>query len=599
MNFLQSFESNGHLGKTGLKYSIMMIFRRSAIFLPLLLVACAHAPQPLVVEPPKPIVEASPPVVEPPPKLPNLELTGDTLYGFLLGDIASQRGNSELAAQVYMDLAKETQDPRVARRAAQMAFDAHEMDKSVEALNLWLKLEPASHQAKQLLTTVLLSGGKLDEARPYLVEMLSAYPSHVGNTFTQTYALLVRYPDREVVYTLLHDLAQPYPRVEEAHFVEAQAAASAGKRDIALAEVRQARSLRPDWELAALFEVQLLQQESPQQALLLLKNYLAAYPDASETRLVYARILLEQKQYLESRAEFERVLDVHPDNADLAFAVAMLSLELGELDQAESELRQALVKGKKDESTVYYYLGQLNEAKKRDDDALQSYRQVIEGEYLFTARIRAAYLLSKAGKLDEAREYLHQTNAQNNQQRVQLLSVEADLLRDSKQPDAAYQVLTQGLEKLPNHPDLLYETAMLAEQLGKHDIFEQMMRKVIEVKPDYAQAYNALGYSLLDRNERVQEGMQLVEKANQLAPDDAGITDSVGWGYYRLGNFEKSLEFLHRAYNVNADPEIAAHLGEVLWVQGDKDQARKIWGDALKAHQDNEVLQATVKKFNP
>ena len=248
-----------------------MTFRHRAIFLPLLLVACAHAPQQIVVEPPKPVVESPAPVVEPPPKLPNLELTGDTLYGFLLGDIASQRGNSELAAQVYMDLAKETQDPRVARRAAQMAFDAHEMDKSVEALTLWLKLEPASHQAKQLLTTVLLSGGKLDEARPYLVEMLSAYPSRAGNTFTQTYALLVRYPDREAVYTLLHDLAQSYPRVGEAHFVEAQAAASAGKRDIALAEVRQARALRPDWELAALFEVQLMQQDSPQQALLLLK----------------------------------------------------------------------------------------------------------------------------------------------------------------------------------------------------------------------------------------------------------------------------------------------------------------------------------------
>jgi len=155
------------------------------------------------------------------------------------------------------------------------------------------------------------------------------------------------------------------------------------------------------------------------------------------------------------------------------------------------------------------------------------------------------------------------------------------------------------LEKLPNHPDLLYETAMLAEQLGKHDIFEQMMRKVIEIKPDHAQAYNALGYSFLDRNERIQEGMQLVEKASQLAPDDAGIIDSVGWGHYRLGNFEKSLEFLHRAFNVNADPEIAAHLGEVLWVQGNKDQARKVWSEALKAHQDNEVLQATVKKFNP
>ncbi len=577
----------------------MMILKRSAIILPLLLVACAHAPQQVAVEQPKPVVVSPPPVVEQPPKLPKLELTGETLYEFLLGDIASQRGKPELAAQVYMDLAKDTQDPRVARRAAQLSFDAHEMDKSVEALNLWLKLEPSSHQAKQLLTTVLLSGGRLDEARPYLAELLADYPAQAGNTFTQIYSLLVRYPDRDEAYNLLHELAQPYPRVEEGHLVQAQIAASAGKREIALEEVRQARALRPEWEFAALFEVQLLQQESPQQALALLKSYLAAYPAAGEAHLLYARMLLEQKQYAESRIEFQRLLDMHPESADLAFAVAMLSLELGELDRADSELQQALTKGKKDESTVYYYLGQLSEAKKHDDDALQNYRLVKDGEYAFTARMRVAYLLSKAGKLDEAREYLHQTNALNNQQRVQLLSVEAELLRDAKQLETAYQVLTQGLEKLPNHPDLLYETAMLAEQLGKHDTFEQMMRKVIEIKPDYAQAYNALGYSLLDRNERLPEAMQLVEKASQLAPDDAGIIDSVGWGHYRMGNLAKSLEFLRRAYSVNPDPEIAAHLGEVLWVQGVKDQAKKVWGDALKSHPENEVLQATMKKFIP
>ena len=160
-------------------------------------------------------------------------------------------------------------------------------------------------------------------------------------------------------------------------------------------------------------------------------------------------------------------------------------------------------------------------------------------------------------------------------------------------------MLTQGLEKLPNHPDLLYDTAMLADQLGKHDAFEQMMRKVIEIKPDYAQAYNALGYSLLDRNERVPEAMLLVEKANQLAPDDAAIIDSLGWAHYRMGNLDKSLEFLHRAYSANPDPEIAAHLGEVLWVQGGKEQARKVWDDALKSHPENTVLQNTMKKFMP
>jgi tetratricopeptide (TPR) repeat protein len=577
----------------------MMTFKRSAVFLPLLLVACAHAPQHVAIVQAEQEETLPHPVAEQQMNLPRLELTGEMLYEFLLGDVASQRGNPELSAQVYLDLANDTKDPRVARRAAQLAFDAHEMDKSVEALKLWLKLEPSSHEAKQLLTTVLLSGGKLDEARPYLVEMLAAYPNQAGHTFTQIYSMLVRYPDKDAAFKLLHELAQPYPRVAEGHLVQAQAAVLAGKRDSALEEVRQARALRPEWELAALLEVQLLQLESPQQALAILKKYLAAYPDAGEARLLYARMLLEQKQYAEARTEFQRLIGIHPENADLAFAVAMLSLELGELDRAESELRLALAKGKKDESTVYYYLGQLNEAKKHDEEALQNYRQVPDGEYAYAARLRVAYLLNKMGKLEEAREYLHQTNAQNNEQRVQLLSIEAELLRDAKQVETAYQVLTQGLEKLPNHPDLLYETAMLADQLGKHDVFEQMMRKVIEIKPDYAQAYNALGYSLLDRNERVPEGMQLVEKAIQLAPDDASIIDSVGWGQYRMGNLEKSLEFLRRAYNANPDPEIAAHLGEVLWVQGAKEQAKKVWGEALKAHPDNAALQSTMKKFIP
>ena len=575
----------------------MMILKRSAIILTLLLAACAHTPQHITGE--QQPEATSPHLVAEPLNLPKLELSGKMLYEFLLGDVASQRGNPELATQVYIDLAKGTQDPRVARRAAQLAFDAHQIDKSVEALDLWLKLEPSSQPAKQLLTTVLLSGGRLDEARPYLTEMLASNPAQAGRSFIQIYSFLVRYPDKEAAFKLLQELALPYPRVEEAHLVLAQLAASAGKHEIALKEVRLARAMHPEWEQAALLEVQLLQQESQQQALALLKKYLVTSPDAGEARLLYARMLLEQKQYAEARKEFQQLLDIHPESADLAFAVAMLSLEMGELDRAEKELRQALAKGKKDESTVYYYLGQLNEAKKHNEDAMQNYLQVQDGEYVYASRLRVAYLLFKANKLEEAREYLHQTNAQNNQQRVQLLSIESQFLRDAKQLETAYRVLTQGLEKLPNHPDLLYETAMLADQLGKHDIFEQMMRKVIEIKPDYAQAYNALGYSLLDRNERLSEGMSLVEKASHLAPDDSTIIDSVGWGHYRMGNLEKSLEFLHRAYNANPDPEIAAHLGEVLWVQGVKEQAKKVWDDALKSHPDNTVLQSTIKKFIP
>ena len=580
---------------------IMMTIKRSAIIFSMLLAACAHAPQQN-----KEAMEAAAEQeataeaqANKPMDLPKLELTGQMLYEFLLAEAANQRGRVDVAARIYIKLAKSTRDPRIASRAAGLAYESHDMDIAVEAFNLWLELEPNSLSAKQMLTMLLISGGRLDEARPHLVDMLAAYPGKAGHTFMKIYPFLLQYPDKAAVFNLLHDLAQPYPRVAEAHWVLAQFAEAAGKHGVALDEVRQARALRPEWEAAALVEAQLLQRESPQQALELLKKYIAAYPQAGEARLFYARILLERKEYAESRKVFQYLLDRHPENADMAFAVALLSLEMGELEQAESGLQQALAKGKKDEGTVYYYLGQLSEAKKNDEEALQRYRKVPEGEYAYAACLRMAYLANKAGRIEEAREYLHQAIAQNNQQRVQLLMTEAQYLRDAKQAEVAYQVLLQGLEKLPNHPDLLYMAAMLADQIGKHDVFEQMMRKLIQIKPDNAQAYNALGYSLLDRNERIEEGMQLVEKANQLAPDDIAVIDSVGWGHYRLGNIPKSLEFLRRAYAANPDPEIAAHLGEVLWVQGEKEQAKKVWGDSLKSHPDNVVLQAVMKKFLP
>lgn len=575
------------------------MMKRSAIILSLLLAACAHTSQQTKDASDK--SEAGAAATEPqeakPLNLPNQELTGQMLYEFLLGDVANQRGRGDLAARIYIKLAKSTRDPRVAARAANLAYESRDMEVAIEAFELWQELEPASLQAKQMLSTMLISGGKLDEARPHLISMLAAYPERVGHALMRIYPFFLRHPDKNAVFDLIKELTQPYPDVSEVHLVLAQAADASGKREVALEEIHKARELRPELDAAVLFEAQLVQRESPKKSLELLKKYVSSHPQTTEVRLYYARMLLEQKQYAESREEFQYLFKMHPESADLAFAIAMLSIEMGDIEEAETRLHQALNKGKKDDDAAYYYLGQLNETKNNNEEALELYQKVEEGEHLFSARLRMATLAAKLGKLEEAREYLHQTTPQNNQQRAQLLLTEAQLLREAKQADEAYHVLLQGLEKLPNYPNLLYVTAMVADQLGKHDEFEQMMRKVIELKPDNAQAYNALGYSLLDRNIRIEEGMQLVEKANELAPDDAAVIDSVGWGHYRLGNLRKSLEFLRRAYSANPDPEIAAHLGEVLWAHGEKDQAKRIWDDSLKSYPDNSVLQAVIKKF--
>ncbi|MDD2915474.1 MAG: tetratricopeptide repeat protein [Gallionella sp.] len=559
----------------------------------LLLTACAQSPQRAEpVQPPKPQAEVT-------PLLPNVELSEELVYEFLLTEIANQRGYQELAVESSVAMATKTRDPRLARRAAQLAFEFGQADKAIEAFRQWQDIEPASPLAGRMLSSVLLRNGKLNEAQQEMAKVLQAEQANPGNVFMQLFQMIVTYPDKPAALELMRNLAQPYPKVAEAHWSVAQLAQLAGNSELALAEVRLARDLRPNWDMAALLESQMLLKSAPQQGLEVLRRYVSDYPDASEIRLQYARALLEQKQYRQSRDEFQRLAKVSPDSPDLAFAIALISLQLNDLQDAEAQLQQALSKGKKDQDTVQYYLGQLSEAKENEEDAMLHYRAVKDGEYRFTAQLRVAYLLSKRGKLEEAREHLQRIQAGSNQQRVQLLLIEAQLLRDAKRAEDAYQVLQQGLVKLPNHPDLLYEAAMLADKIGKPVVFEQLMRKLIQVKPDHAHAYNALGYSLLERNERIPEAVELVEKALQLAPDDIAIMDSVGWGYYRSGKLDESVKILRRAFAGNPDPEIASHLGEALWVRGDKEEAKKIWQDSLKTHPGNALLQAVIKKFIP
>jgi tetratricopeptide (TPR) repeat protein len=579
-----------------IKSSIVMTQLKYILLGSLLLSACAHAPvnQEIADQSEQPDPQAETPQV-----LPNVELSSELLYEFLLSEIAGQRGNDALAVEGSTDLAKKTRDPRLAMRAAHLALQFGRTDKAVEALRVWRDADPSSLMARRMLASVLVRSGKLDEASEELVKLLKADEAHSAQNFIQIDQMLAGYPDKAAALKLLRELAQPYPRVAEAHWGIAQLAQAAGDGELALNEVRQARHLRPKWDMAASLEALLLQKNEPQKGLDVLRSYLSHYPDAREIRLQYARALLDQKQYKPAREEFQHMADENPDNPEMAYAIALISLQMNDLKSAEKELKVALSKGKKDQDTVQYYLGQLSEAKKNPDEALAFYREVKGGEYWVVAQIRIAYLLSQRGQFSEARQLLQHAQGTDNQQRVQLVMAEAQLLRDANQFDEAYQVLNKALEKLPDHIDLIYDTAMMADKVGKQDVFEQLMRRLIKLKPDHAQAYNALGYGLLERNERIPEAMKLVEKALQLAPDDASIMDSVGWGYYRSGKLDESVKMLRRAYTSNANPEIAAHLGEVLWMRGDKTEAKKIWQDSLKENAGNEELQAVIKKFNP
>lgn len=568
-----------------------------------LLTACAQTPQRAdsaqVSEPVGSVASAPEQTAEAELVLPDVELTDALLYEFLLTEIASQRGHDLLAAKGSLDMAKKTRDPRLARRATQLAMESGDMQEAISAFKLWQEVEPGSPYAGRMLASIYLRGGKLDEAQQEFAKVLKEDGANAGHSFLQIYQMISAYPDHNAALQLVRKLAEPLPKLPEAHWSVAHMAYTVGDYSLALEEVRHAATLRPDWIMEVSLEAQILQKTAPEQGLEVLSNYLKKEPKSREMRLQYARALLEQKHYKQARDEFQRLADENPELPDLEFTIALISLQLNDLETAEKLLNEALSKGGKGQDTIHYYLGQLNEAKQKEDEAIVHYRQVQDGEYHFAAQVRTAFLLSKQGKLDEARAYLHQIGTVDNQQRVQLLLIEAQLLREENLNEDAYQVLQRGLEKLPNHLDLLYAAGMLADKLGKPDEFEQLMRKLIQIQPDHAQAYNALGYGLLERNIRIPEAVALVEKALALSPNDPAIMDSVGWGYYRSGKLEESEKLLRRAFSGSQDFEIAMHLGEVLWMRGNKEEAEKIWRDSLKQNPGNAQLQALIKKFIP
>jgi len=557
-----------------------------------LLGGCASVPANKAPIPAQPVIAQ----VAKRPDLPKQELDGQTLYTLLLAEIALQRGELGLASRAYKDLLQNTNDYRIAERAAQVALSAQNPDEGLSAAQRWLALEPDSIQALQTVAGILVSKGKLVEAKPHIQKILSAEGTNIGQGFLFLNKLLGRHQNKTEVLGLVQELTRDYPNLPEAHYAQARAAWQAENKVLALQAIDVALSKRPGWEDAALFKAQILQNTSTEQAQEFYTAYLRDNPRSRDLRLAYARFLVQEKQYPAAREEFKRLSVDFPDQADVPLAIGLLSMQLQDYDAADIYFRQALERGVKDEDSVRFYLGQLNEERKQWDEARQWYETVGDAQ-AFNAKLRIAGLIARQGKLADARGYLQAVEATNNQQRAQLISAEAALLRDAKQYQDAFDVLGKALVKLPNHPDLLYDYAMAAEKIDRIEVLESSLKKLIQVKPDNAHAYNALGYTLADRTTRFAEAKGYLEQAIKLAPNDAFILDSLGWLQYRMKDNAQAITTLRQAFSVRADPEIAAHLGEVLWESGEKQEAKKVWDSALQANPNHEALLAALQKY--
>ena len=568
----------------------------AALAATLLLSACAQAPAQRDADPApaptaKPAARAEP--------LPKQELTGQILYQSLLAEIAGQRGNLGLSVSAYLDLARSTRDPRYARRAAEMALHGRDVQTALQAARLWAEIDPESALARQMLAGLLVSANRLDELPQHVAKLLAQEGDNLGDGLMRLNRLFARYPDKQAVLAIIEQLTVPYVGLAEAHYARAQAALHAGAWQRGVEEADKALGLRPDWDTAAMLKAQLQRAEAPEASLETLRRHLAAHPQAREVRLQYARGLVGARRFPQARAEFQRLLGDYPDNPDVIYAVAVLSMQLSDWDTAEANFSKLLGRDFTEADTVRLYLGQIAEERKQFDVALRRYAEVAPGEQYLAAQLRIAQLLARQGQLDAGRRHLQALRAAGQADRIQLLLAESQLLRDAGQTREAYSLLAESLAAQPEQPELLYEAALLAEKIGQHDVLEANLRKLIALKPDHAHAYNALGYSFAERNQRLAEAEQLITKALQLSPDDPFIIDSMGWVLFRKGDSAGAVLHLQRAYSIRPDPEIAAHLGEVLWLLGRQDEARRTWQEAAKANPGNEVLAEVIKRYAP
>lgn len=569
------------------------------VFLPALPAAAAEAAAGQETTPARP--SARPATSAPARQAPSANLSAQAVYQVLLGEIALQRDNAALAASAYADLGARSGDPAVLERAVEVSLLARRPDAAYELAHLWLKADPNSRNARQTLAAVLIMLNRVDELGPQLAALLADDREHLAGNLLRINRMLGRMPDKAAVYAMLERVLSPYAGVAEAHYALATAAFHAGDGMSALMEIRKAAALRPDWETAVLFEAELVAKGSPQDAVSLLEAFLARQPQAREVRLALARTLISLQRHAEARQQFAALLAADPENTDLIYPAAVLALQQNDVGAAEPLLLRLYERGSVGErSAAAYYLGQIAEERGDASSALAYYAKVAPSEQFVAAQVRSAGLLQKSSGIYRARAQLAEAAKVYPDGRIRFLVAEAQLLFDAGDRDAAASLFTEiAAAKSDDEPDLLYDIALLAEKFDRMDVVESRLRRVIALRPDNAHAYNALGYSLVERNQRLDEARELLAKALAIAPTDPFIMDSMGWLLYRSGDLAGARTLLQKAYAQRADPEIAAHLGEVLWMLERRAEAQALWSEAAERFPGSAVLDAVRRRLAP
>ncbi|MCG6871617.1 MAG: tetratricopeptide repeat protein, partial [Gammaproteobacteria bacterium] len=366
----------------------------------------------------------------------------------------------------------------------------------------------------------------------------------------------------------------------------------------ALEAVQQALRLRPNWDEAALLNLRILMTlKRDAEARRFATEFLDRSPRDKRVRLAFGRYLLDQQDKSGARAQFKAVVRYYPTEGNAAFAAGLLAVEANDLKEADYYLKKALEIAP-DNDQARLYLGQVASQREHYEEALQWYREVDDPDHAFDAALRIGLVYAESGAVDRARAHLAGLKPVDDRERVRLALAQERVLREVRAWDEAMQVLNAALDTVPDNTDLLYARALLAAQIRDLQLHEKDIRRVLAKEPRNAHALNALGYTLADQGQRLDEALSLVQAALELRPEDPFVLDSMGWVQFRLGNKTLAEQYLRRAFGKRPDADIAAHLGEVLWSTGAQDEARKIWQRALTDAPKSDVLNETIRRLD-
>ena len=524
------------------------------------------------------------------------EANAEFVYKFLLAEIALQRNDPNAAGHLYLDLAKLTKNSFLAQNAAQLGSMVRNGRLALDAADVWSKLDPKSADAQKVLAEMYIASGNLAKARPIVKKILESEESK-GDGFLYLNNILSRVENKTNALRFIIDIAKPYPNMVEAHFAVAHTAHMAGNDTIRDRELKIVDSLDPKWETSILFKGAILFQQDPNQAIDEYKKFIKTNSKSNAVRLELAKALVQTEKYTEAKQHFEKLVNSPLASSDLSLTVALLALESGDDLVAEKYLNQALERKYPNPDQIYMYLARIYAQREDLANVLNWIEKISAGPMFVDSRIFAAQSIRAKNGVSDAIKYLEQFKSLDRQEKLKFLQLKTSFLYNDNQYQQAINLMLSEEEKYNDSAEFYFDFGLLYEKNKDFESMEKHLKKAISLKPDYAIAYNALGYSYADRNIKLDDAKKYIEIALSIDSQNHYILDSMGWVHFRLGNYDIAYEFITKAYTIQEDPEIAAHLGEVLWKQGKQNEAISIWQSSLEKFPENLILIETKNRL--